>query len=794
MLDPVEDIAYCPSCGAPMDVTLIAPYTNVGCPSCGTETRVKREFGPYTLLRRHAVGGMSMVFVAQDNTLDREVALKILSEEFSSDERRIQAFEEEARITASFSHPHVVRVLRTGRAFGRFYIAMELVPGGHFEHQIRVRGKIPELEMLPIAIEVAQGLKAAHEAGLIHRDVKPGNILLDAEGHAKLVDFGLALVTHGGTAQATELWATPYYVPPETVEGNHEDFRSDIYSFGATLYHSLSGNPSCGEQTMDTDALREAKKNVVSLAVAESSISFETCRVVDKAMAYLPNARYASYDELISDLEGALKQLRSGNSDSPISAAQRRAAKKRKERDKIIMGVLGGLALLGLASWWITRPKSSKPTVAVSEAESQGQALPVEQDSGEIMKGYLQARSEVEAKNYDAAAKNFLELHKNPNLQEPTRTWAGVEVLLANFLAGHSSEAKRQAKEIMGHVLALPEGTPGIGAELIGVIKNLNNFSPLEVSKIDSNSDGMSKVIALMLSGLKNWEQGMPVQAAECFKAVKSEKLSVNANWVAIYQTLADDYLADYQIISGPLFTNQPTDKTGIEITINELDAALAKMKTRGRAKFDVRAWQLDLARQAKLLSRAQSATSKTDDTFDEKAPEKTEVFAKINEFASEYRFAAASEYIKTLNKDPDGIKRVSLLVIVEAAADFLADLEMDLAKEPVLAGFPVKSGETLSRISCDAQGAVIAYSNTGELRKCKLTDFSADSLVGLYRALSKTPKTEAQQIRRHECAIAFDWLVGNRERAVAAAAVLAQSSPDFKKRWEEVVSGLPQD
>ena len=198
MPERTETIAYCHSCGSPMNVAAVAPFSNVECPTCGKHTRVKREFGPYTLLRRHAVGGMSMVFVAQDNTLDREVALKILSEEFSADERRIAAFEEEARITASFSHPHVVRVLRTGKAFDRFYIAMELVPGGHFEHQIRERGKSRKLEMLPLAIEVAQGLKAAHSAGLIHRDVKPGNILLDAEGHAKIVDFGLALVTQGG--------------------------------------------------------------------------------------------------------------------------------------------------------------------------------------------------------------------------------------------------------------------------------------------------------------------------------------------------------------------------------------------------------------------------------------------------------------------------------------------------------------------------------------------------------------------------------------------------------------------
>jgi serine/threonine protein kinase len=261
-----ETIVPCPGCGVAMDISELAPFTNVGCPNCGESTRVKCGFGPYTLVRRHAVGGMSMVFAAHDRTLDREVAIKILSEDFSADELRIEAFEREARITASFSHPNVVRVFTTGRAFGRFYIAMEMVSGGHFENLIRERGKIPEAEMLPLAIEVAQGLKAAQAAGLIHRDVKPGNILLDAAGNAKLVDFGLALVTHGGKARATEIWATPYYVPPETVEGHAEDFRSDIYAFGATLYHALSGKPSCGEESMATDVLREAKKKVLPLS------------------------------------------------------------------------------------------------------------------------------------------------------------------------------------------------------------------------------------------------------------------------------------------------------------------------------------------------------------------------------------------------------------------------------------------------------------------------------------------------------------------------------------------------
>ena len=120
MPDGEPEIAYCHACGTSMDVSQVAPFSNVECPSCAQHTRVKREFGPYTILRRHAIGGMSVVFIANDNTLGREVVVKILTEEYGCDERRIGAFEEEARITASFSHPHVVRVFTTGRAFGRF--------------------------------------------------------------------------------------------------------------------------------------------------------------------------------------------------------------------------------------------------------------------------------------------------------------------------------------------------------------------------------------------------------------------------------------------------------------------------------------------------------------------------------------------------------------------------------------------------------------------------------------------------------------------------------------------------
>ena len=790
MPETTETIAYCHSCGSPMNVSAVAPFTNVECPSCGKHTRVKREFGPYTLVRRHAVGGMSMVFVAQDNTLNREVALKILSEEFSADEKRITAFEEEARITASFSHPHVVRVLRTGKAFDRFYIAMELVPGGHFEHQIRERGKIPEVEMLPLAIEVAQGLKAAHAAGLIHRDVKPGNILLDADGHAKLVDFGLALVTQGGKAQAEELWATPYYVPPETIEGYPEDFRSDIYAFGATLYHALSGKPSCGEETMATDVLREAKKKVVPLGTADPSLSSSTCAVVERAMAYNPQDRYSSYDELISQLESALKRVRSGVAgitESSGTAAKRRARKKQAEL--LTLGAATLVLLGGLAAgiWWVTRKESPQernaPMAIVTAPIIPESTSAVATD---IARSYREARAAVAARDFEKAASGFSKLLENPEVQEPTRTWAGVEAVAATYLDGRSADARVHAKAAAAHVESLAEQSR-IGGGLVEMLARLAQLPVISARDLDTSKSDPPAVMAWMLAGLKNWEQGMLAEAGKWFTAVAAVKIPPDDSWLAVYQNFALDYLADARTLSSGVFEKLPTDVEGCTAAVAELDKLPGSLKTRARARFNVRAWQLDLAKHAKLLAAPKITPPKPEPT----AWDLVKIMAKLDEFSGECRFADAANYLKSLPADPAGASRASLVSVTEAAAVFLSDLEADLAAGPVTGAFALKSGEVGTAIS--AAGGLMLKDSGGQFRPAKWADFTAEALIELRRMLVRNPKSELERLRRHECAISFGWLAGDRDQALAAAALLSQSSPAFKQRWDVIAGGLPQ-
>lgn len=585
-----------------MDVSEVAPFTNVECPNCGEHSRVKVNFGPYTLTRRYAAGGMSMVFAAHDSTLDREVAVKILSEEYSQDETRIRAFEEEARITASFSHPNVVRVLRTGRAFGRFYIAMELVPGGHFEHHIRERKRIPEEEMLPLAIEVAQGLKAANAAGLIHRDVKPGNILLNNKGHAKLVDFGLSLVTQGGKATATELWATPFYVPPETVQGMEEDFRSDIYALGCTLYHALAGTPPCNEESMATNLLLKAKQEIVPLHNIAPDISATTCSIITRAMAYHPGDRFSSYDEFIHALRESLKQLRKMGPGT---------LKTSKSRNTLWLTV--GLACAGLAALLLTWPDGNATQDSGNGRPKDKRDGPLGPDTRiirnppaasaeEIARDFARARNALKSAEFTEAATLFAQLHDNPKVQEPTRSWSGIESTLCHYLEGDGKAARDQARKTLEHLTAESASASHVGTDIPNLLRQIESYPP---ARCHAHSAPASQaVIASMLAGLKNWHQGMLDPAAECFKKAAATKLGANDQWVTIYQKQASAYLSDHHILTGPLFNDLPGTPEDCRKAIAALNEAVQNLKTKGRARYNLRSWQLDLARQAKSLRR----------------------------------------------------------------------------------------------------------------------------------------------------------------------------------------------
>ncbi len=311
----------CPACGVKVDVRGIAPFSRIACPQCGAELDVPGRLGHFILLRRLGSGGMGTTFLAQDETLGRKCAVKVVQASVGADEKAFAAFKAEAQNAARLNHPHVAQVYSFGKEGDNPYLAMELVPGGDLAS---LAEKSPDpldpAFVLRVGMEIAEGLKAAEDAGLFHGDVKPDNILFDESGTAKLVDFGIASRSSQGGAGGGELWGTPYYIAPEKVQKKTNSARSDIYSLGATLYHAIAGRPPYdGADAVEVIKAR-FKGPPPPLETIRPDIEPEVSRIVSRMMYNDLFMRYPNYNSLIGDLKKYLDGVSESRKAGPLSA------------------------------------------------------------------------------------------------------------------------------------------------------------------------------------------------------------------------------------------------------------------------------------------------------------------------------------------------------------------------------------------------------------------------------------------------------------------------------------------
>ena len=273
-------------------------------------TTVGQAFGNYQLERELGQGGMGTVYLAQDSGLHRQVALKILRSDLGDDPSFAKKFLEEVEVTASLAHPNIIRVFTLGEQDGRLYLVMEHLDQPSLENRMENQAKVSERDVLEIGIGIASALQFAHEeTGLIHRDIKPGNILFGRGNIPKLADFGLAAGARSAQGQQDEIWGTPYYVSPERLLREPEDIRSDIYSLGATLYHAIAGRPPLEAETAEEVAKRHISDRPPPLRSLCPEAQEQTVITLDKCLAKKSDIRWASYTDLISQLADALRRV-----------------------------------------------------------------------------------------------------------------------------------------------------------------------------------------------------------------------------------------------------------------------------------------------------------------------------------------------------------------------------------------------------------------------------------------------------------------------------------------------------
>ena len=310
----------CWVCGTTLDSSSYEPLAGVVCPKCGQKNLIHRNFDHFEVVETLGAGGMGTVYKARDTHLERYVALKLLHRDLRSEPDHSAQLQEEARIAASVNHPNVVQIFSLGTDHGQFYVVMELIDHGSLDDFMESQGRVPEHQVLDIGIQIARGLRAAHRKGLIHRDVKPANILFVDEQAAKIGDFGIAAFATQDPQSEGVIWGTPPYVAPERLYNQPEDIRSDMYSLGATLFHAVAGKPPIDSSTNSATELRELKQHPSELRVIAPDVSVPTTRVMQRMIAPDPKQRFPFYDDLLAELDTARRALE-------IADARRRSSR-----------------------------------------------------------------------------------------------------------------------------------------------------------------------------------------------------------------------------------------------------------------------------------------------------------------------------------------------------------------------------------------------------------------------------------------------------------------------------------
>ena len=287
----------------------LAPLGTVPCSKCGHPIMMPMMLRQFELRSVVGSGGMGTVYRAWDTTLERMVAVKLMRKELLADQMALENFYREARACARLNHTNIVHIYSFDEWEGQQYLVMELADHGSLDARIEKLRLLQELDMLDIGIKIASALDLALKHDLLHRDIKPGNILFNADHEPKLIDFGLARKADVEHEVEDVTWGTPYYVAPEKIKREPETFLSDMYSLGATLYHAMTGHVPFEAPTVEEVIIAQVQTPLTPPNLVVPEITQPTSDALVKAMAKNPAERFLSYDEFIMALTAARSQL-----------------------------------------------------------------------------------------------------------------------------------------------------------------------------------------------------------------------------------------------------------------------------------------------------------------------------------------------------------------------------------------------------------------------------------------------------------------------------------------------------
>ena len=286
----------------------------------------------YQIIKTIGEGGMANVYLAYDTILDRNVAVKVLRGDLATDEKFVRRFQREALSASSLSHPNIVEVYDVGEDNGLYYIVMEYIEGKHLKQLVKKRGNLTVREVVDIMLQLTDGMSCAHDSYIIHRDIKPQNIMILENGLIKITDFGIAMALNATQlTQTNSVMGSVHYLPPEQAYGKGATIQSDVYSMGILMYELLTGNvPFKGDNAVEI-ALKHIKESIPSVRLENPTVPMSVANIVKRATAKNLKNRYADARDMNQDLKTCLDELRSDEEEIEFEYPEIEEDKKTKK-------------------------------------------------------------------------------------------------------------------------------------------------------------------------------------------------------------------------------------------------------------------------------------------------------------------------------------------------------------------------------------------------------------------------------------------------------------------------------
>lgn len=744
-----SDTISCPNCDATVCIADAEPLARVPCPGCGERIRATRSYNHFELRETLGSGGMGTVYKAHDMHLERDVALKVLRKDLGPE--YVNQLQNEARITASINHPHVVQVFSFGRDHDQYYLVMELVERGTLDDLIAERTKLTEEEVLRTGIDVARGLRAAYKKGLIHRDVKPANILFNDDGMAKISDFGLAGIVEPDPQTSSAIWGTPYYVAPERLSNQPEDFRSDIYSLGATLFHAIAGRPPFDGETMSAARLRALKSNPLKLKDVAPEVSRPTAAVIARMIAPDPRSRFHSHDGVIQALKKSRSILR---------------GESRLWRTKPALAIAAVTLFAFIVFGWIYFVRHSAP----SKATAIFKATP----SFNLAHEFENGRRQIIDGDYAKARATFAHLASQTKNNQPIYDWALLNQAIADLLDHQDSLTHQALHEVED------AGTNNftdrlLGAFLLDTAKRADARSTISPSDI---SDHPAKPFALFLLGLTDVQLGRFTDAEALLMSFLNSQPQQSLAWIGEYKPIARKYLSDSQDIL-KWREQYGSARTMSEVTtaLGSLQELIARLQKNTAISAEALLSQKNLAARLRNMEAAKKSAQEKEHR-DLLARETVRLKAAVQGYqklVTKYDFAGAAALMGTVNVTEASLKQTQ--DSYQNAAEWLVEWKATLINDLKTRGY---NGPVVAN---NVQYSGVAGATAEKLR-IKIpygvaeTDWSKVAPPVLL-TISSSFASDAD--RQWLCGV-FAWAIGQRESARKFLDAGSSAKPSYRE------------